>query len=82
MMYIALKEKRISVPVVLEVKLAVVSRPGVLFCEINAAARSATPSKSANVIRFDVLKASSLRALDQSLRPFYQGEVLVPSPLT
>ena len=45
MMYIALKEKRISKPVVLEIKLEAVSRPGVLFCEISAAAKAAKTSK-------------------------------------
>ena len=79
MMYIALKEERISVPVVLEIKLEVVSRPGVLFCEINAAAKTAKASESPNVIRFDVVKAASMQSVvDASLRPFYQGEVLVP----
>jgi len=78
MMYIALKEKRISVPVVLEIKLEVVSRPGVLFCAINAAAKAAKASESPHVARFDVVKAPYQRAVDESLRPFYQGEVLVP----
>ena len=45
MMYIALKEKRISVPVVLEIKLEVVSRPGVLFCGMNAAAKDSKASR-------------------------------------
>ena len=78
MMYIALKEKRISVPVVLEIKLEVVSRPGVLFCEMNVAAKDSKASESPHVIRFDVVKAASQRAVDRSLRHFYQGEVLVP----
>ena len=78
MMYIALKEKRISVPVVLEIKLEVVSRPGVLFCGVNAAAKAAKASESPHVIRFDVVKAFSHHELDQGLRPFFQGEVLIP----
>ena len=78
MMYIALKEKRISVPVVLEIKLEVVSRPGVLFCGVNAAAKAAKASESPRVIRFDVVRAYSQHEVDQSLRPFFQGEVLVP----
>jgi hypothetical protein len=57
MMYIALKEKRVLAPVVLEIKLEVVSRPGVLFCGINAAANAAKASESPNVIRFDVLRS-------------------------
>ena len=78
MMYIALKEKRISVPVVLEIKLEVVSRPGVLFCGINAASKAAKASESPRVIRFDVVTAYSQRVVDQNLRPFFQGEVLIP----
>ena len=79
MMYIALREERISVPVVLEIKLEVVSRPGVLFCEVNAATKTAKASESPNVIRFDIVKAASIQSVvDASLRPFYQGEVLVP----
>ena len=78
MMYIALKEKRISVPVVLEIKLEVVSRPGVLFCGVNAAAKGAKASESPHVIRFDVVRAYSQHEVDQSLRAFFQGEVLVP----
>jgi hypothetical protein len=78
MMYISLKEERISTPVVLEIKLEAVSRPGVLFCEINAAAKAAKASANPAVIRFEVVKACSQRDVDQSLRPFYQGEVLVP----
>ncbi len=66
MMYVALKEKRISVPVVLEIKVEVVSRPGVLFCEINAAAKAAKASESPHVIRFDVVKAPSQRSVSDA----------------
>ena len=78
MMYIAKREKRISTPVVLEIKLEVVSRPGVLFCETNAAANRSKASESPRVIRFEVVKACSARSVPESQRPFYQGEVLVP----
>ena len=78
MMYTALKEKRISTPVVLEIKLEVVSRPGVLFCETNAAAKTAKASESPRVIRFEVVKAPSHRDVHVNQRHFYQGEVLVP----
>ena len=78
MMYVSLKDKRIATPVVLEIKLEAVSRPGVLFCGINAAAKAAKVSPNPGVIRVDVVKAGSQRDVDQSLRPFYQGEVLVP----
>jgi hypothetical protein len=78
MLYKAKAEKRISTPVVLEIKLEVVSRPGVLFCETNAAANGSKASESPRVIRFEVVKATSSRAVPESQRPFYQGEVLVP----
>jgi ssDNA thymidine ADP-ribosyltransferase, DarT len=78
MMYIALKEKRISTPVVLEIKLEVVSRPGVLFCEANAAAKGVKASESPRVVRFEIVQAASQQHLSLSQRPFYQGEVLVP----
>jgi hypothetical protein len=78
MMYTALKEKRISTPVVLEIKLEVVSRPGVLFCESNATAKAAKASESPRVIRFEVVQAPSQLHVHVSQRPFYQGEVLVP----
>jgi hypothetical protein len=78
MMYMALKEKRISTPVVLEIKLEIVSRPGVLFCESNAAGKAAKASESPRVIRFEVVKAPSQRDVHVNQRPFYQGEVLVP----
>ena len=41
MMFVAVKDGRISRPVILEIKLEIVSRPGVLFCERNAAAKEA-----------------------------------------
>lgn len=78
MMYIALKEKRISTPVVLKIKLEVVSRPGVLFCEANAAAKGVKASESPRVVRFEIVQAASQQHLSLSQRPFYQGEVLVP----
>ena len=56
MMFKALKEERISRPVILEIKLEVVSRPGVLFCERNAAASGVKTSANPNVIHFEVVK--------------------------
>ena len=56
MMFKALKEARISRPVILEMKLEVVSRPGVLFYERNAAATGVHTSASPKVIHFEVVK--------------------------
>ncbi len=78
MMYLALKDRRISRPVVLEIKLEVVSRPGVLFCEINAASSAAKASEDPSVIHFETVKAGSQYNVSASERRFFQGEVLVP----
>jgi hypothetical protein len=78
MMYLALKDGRISRPVVLEIKLEVVSRPGVLFCAINAASTAAKTSEDPSVIHFGTVKASSQRTVAASEKSFFQGEVLVP----
>jgi hypothetical protein len=77
MMHVA-NEKRISTAVVLEIKLETVSRPGVLLCALNAAAKAAKASTNPLVVRFDVVKARSQRDVTESERRFYQGEVLVP----
>ena len=77
MMFQALKEKRITRPVILEIKLQVVSRPGVLFCERNATASDAQTSANPNVIRFEVVN-KPYGAVSNESKPFYQGEVLVP----
>ena len=78
MMYLALKDGRISRPVILEIKLEVVSRPGVLFCAINAASTAAKASEDPCVIHFETVKADSQRSVAASERTFFQGEVLVP----
>ena len=78
MMYVALSKGRISRPVVLEIKLEVVSRPGVLFCAINAASPAAKVSEDAGVIHFETVKADSHFGVAASEKSFFQGEVLVP----
>jgi len=81
MMHVAKKEGRISDPVLLRIKLEVVSRPGVLFADRNAVRRGALISKSPENIRFDIVRAESAFAIPLQLRHFYQAEVLIPSPL-
>ena len=56
MKYIAKNEGRISRPVVLQIKLEVVSKPGVLFFDCNATRRDALQSSSPSVVRFDVVE--------------------------
>ena len=81
MMYIAKNEGRISRPVVLQIKLEVVSKLGVLFFDCNATRRDAVQSSSPNVVRFDVVKAANQFDVATELRRFYQAEILVPSPV-
>src|SRR6185437_3624783 len=80
MCFVAVKEKRISKPVLVVIKLDVVSRPGVLFSDCNATRKDAVISPRPEVVRFDVVKAFNQFQVKQSLRHFDQAEVLVPSP--
>ena len=81
MMFVSKKEGRISNPVTLRVKLEAVSRPGVLFSDCNATRRDANLSESPDIVRFEIVKATSCFAVPELLRHFFQAEVLVPSPL-
>ena len=60
--------------VVLEIKLEVVSRPGLGFFFVEAAKASESP----RVIRFDVVRAYSQHEVDQNLRPLFQGGSACP----
>ena len=80
MMYVSKKESRINNPVVLKVKLEVVSRPGVLFTDCNATRRDAQIGKDPNIVRFDITQAKSVFAVPEMLRHFYQAEVFSASP--
>jgi hypothetical protein len=77
MMFKALKEQRISRPVILEIKREIVNRPGVLFSERNAASTGVATSANANVIHFDIVK-KAYRSVPDEKKAFYQGEVLIP----
>ena len=81
MQFVAQKQKRISRAVMLEIKLEVVSRPGVLFADCNATRRDVITSTSPDVIRFEVVKAATQFDVEKELARFYQAEVLVPSPV-
>jgi hypothetical protein len=81
MKYVAQNEKRISRAVMLQIKLEVVSRPGVLFFDCNATRHDAVQSSSPSVVHFDVVKADNQFAVAPEKKHFYQAEVLVPSPL-
>jgi hypothetical protein len=81
MMFVAVNQKRISKPVMLQIKLEVVSRPNVLFADCNATRRGAKKSSSPDVVHFDVVQAKDQFAVAPDSKHFYQAEVLVPSPI-
>ena len=81
MMHVALAEGRISVPMLLKIKLEVVSRPGVCFADCNATRLDARKSTNPSIVHFDVVKKKSRFDVAPSLQRFYQAEVLIPSPL-
>src|SRR6478672_9793977 len=65
----------------LQIKLEVVSRPGVRFFDSNATRGDARQSTNPSIVRFDVVRAKSQGDVEKSLQRFYQAEVLVPSPI-
>ena len=77
----AAKEKRVTNLVMLQVKLQVVSRPGVVFSDCNSARTDAVHSVSPKIVRFDLVKQKDQFVVAPELRKFYQAEVLVPSPI-
>ena len=81
MMHQAVAEKRISQPVMLQVKLEVVSQPGVRFFDCNATRTDARQSTNPSIVRFDVVRAKKQGDVEKVLQRFYQAEVLVPSPI-
>src|SRR6185312_6974656 len=81
MMHVAKQKGRISHPVLLKIKLEVVSRPGVLFSDCNALRKGAVISNRPEHINFDIVKMKNMFDVPTDLRHFYQAEVLIPSPL-
>jgi len=81
MMYTCTNQARISQPVMLRIKLEVVSRPGVLFSDCNATRQDAIISGFPDVVRYEVVPAKNMFAVPELLRKYYQAEVLVPSPV-
>jgi hypothetical protein len=72
MMHVALAEGRISVPMLLKIKLEVVSRPGVRFSDCNATRLDARQSTNPSIVRFDVVKKRSHFDVAPTLQRFYQ----------
>jgi hypothetical protein len=81
MQYIAKNEGRISRPVMLQIKLEVVSKQDVLFSDCNATRHDAIQSCSPDVVRFNIVKAPNQFGVKAELQRFFQAEVLVPSPV-
>ncbi len=77
MMYVALNEGRISQMMMLEIKLEVVSRPGVRFSDCNATRADARQSTNPSIVRFDVVKSKKQADVCKDLQKFYQAEVFV-----
>ena len=67
MKYVAKNQRCISRVVMLQVKLEVVSRPGVLFSDCNATRREAIISPSPSAVRFDVVKAVNQFGVDPAV---------------
>ena len=81
MKYVAKTQKRVSKPVMLQIMLEVVTKPGVLFSDCNATRKDAVTSPNPDVVRLDIVKARNQFAVAVKERHFYQAEVLVPSPV-
>lgn len=79
MMFVALRDGRLSRAVLLRIKLEVVSRPGVLFCPQNAASSGVDSSPDPSVVRFDIIRARGHFGVSREEKKLYQAEVLVPS---
>lgn len=50
-----------------------------MFSDCNATRSDTVCSNNPGIVHFDVVKAKSLKAVDDDLKQFYQAEVLVPS---
>ncbi len=82
MMYVAKKEKRILNPVLLQIDLKALFKPGVMYADCNATRRDASLSDRPTQIRFDLVKQRTHFDVPTDLRKYYQAEVLVPSPIS
>jgi len=80
--YIAKNQGRIARPIMLQIKLEVVSRQGALFFDCNPTRNDAVQSCSPSVVHFDIVKAENQFGVAPELQRFYQAEVLVPSPVS
>ena len=82
MLFVALKERRILNPVVLQVNVCALLAPGTRFSDRNAAAHSALISENPSVVRFDIALRTNPSGVPVADRPFFQAEVLIPSKIS
>jgi hypothetical protein len=52
-----------------------------MFSDRNATRHDVSISTNPDIVRFDVVRAENAFKVPDLLRPFYQAEVLVPSPI-
>ena len=82
MMYVAMKDGRISNPVILEIDLEVVYWNESIYANLNAASYKAIPNIGPNISDFKQIHFQSLKArkhfdLPEDEQPYFQAEVLV-----
>lgn len=82
MMYVAMKDGRISNPVILEIDLEVVYWNESIYANLNAASYKAIPNIGPNISDFKQIHFQSLKArkhfdLPENEQPYFQAEVLV-----
>lgn len=79
MMFVCAKDGRVPDPVILEISLNVVSRPGTLFSNMNANASNSKVSRSPNFVHFGTVLKHSQFHVSEGEKPFFQAEVLIKS---
>ena len=80
MKHTAIKDNRITNPVLLELSCELIYHTGTKFCNINATRNDAIISDSFDYFKcidFSIVKCKNQFELSSELRPFYQAEILV-----
>jgi hypothetical protein len=81
MMYVAVKDRRISRPIVLHISPEIILLNGTKFANKNAASNDVLVGESLvdfNRIRFDIVSRRTHFDLDEEDKPYFQAEILVP----
>ena len=82
MMYVAMKDGRISNPVILRIDPSVVYLQHTMYADMNATTTKRTPNIGKSLedfkkIHFSTVKAHKHFDLDENERPYFQAEVMV-----